>query len=63
LLGLLLAEKGLSRGPALLHNSKLGLNALSELLARQAIQPFDQLLDAAVLMNPIADGELIHPTA
>jgi hypothetical protein len=62
LLGLLLAEKSLSRRPALLHNSKPGLNALSELLAGHAIQPFHQLIDAPIGVDSIADGELFHPT-
>jgi hypothetical protein len=62
LLDLLLANKGLSRRPALLHNSKPGLNALSELLASHAMQPFHQLIDAPIGVDSIADGELFHPT-
>ena len=62
LLDLLLADKGLSGRPTLLHNSKPGLNALSELLAGHAVQSFHQLIDAPVGVDSIADGELFHPT-
>ena len=62
LLGLLLGEKGLSRCPTLLNYPEPSLNALSELLASHTLQPLYKLIDTSVRMNPISDGELLHPT-
>jgi hypothetical protein len=62
LLGLLLGKKGLSRCPTLLNYPEPNLNALSELLASHPLQPLYELIDTSVRMNPVSNGELLHPT-
>jgi hypothetical protein len=61
LLGLLLKEKGLSRSPTLLHNPEPSLNALGELLAGHTLQPLYKLIDTSIWMDPVSDGDLLHP--